>query len=58
MRKQGHAFHVCSGNICSIVSNIMYTHLTLPVFTIIEQVTQQNANVFFVQTSTPSSVAF
>lgn len=48
----------------------MYNHLTLPVFTIIEQVTRQNANVFpvfvffcmcvcvCVQTSTPRSVAF
>lgn len=43
--------------------DILYNHLTLPVFTIIEQVTCQNANVLFLfffckKTSTPSSVAF
>lgn len=32
---------------CSIGFDILYNHLTLPVFTIIEQRTRRNGNVFF-----------
>lgn len=61
-KKQGHAFHVCSGHICRIGLAYCILFLTLPVFTSIEQqlIKCKCIFCFYVKeknTFTPSSVA-